>query len=289
MRRAISSQLAALRVLTLGVLGILMLGAQAPAGYTNSVGMEFVLVHPGEMTVGVYQPYCMPVAEDQLAAARAHSDPRVAWTEGDYQNCLKMAAEAARPGFQVALRQPYYIGKYEVTQAQWRQVMGNNPSVFQTPKISDGDLHPVDSVTWSEAVEFIRKLNALEHTRRYRLPTEFEWEYACRAGGSGQQSWPAVRQMAAQGVADPTTRAVGTKRPNAWGIYDMLGNVWEWVADPYNYKMFPDPTPPASGPVHVLKGGGFASDVKNTICATHDAGPGDGWDVGFRVESDVQP
>ena len=72
-------------------------------------------------------------------------------------------------------------------------------------------------------------------------------------------------------------------QPNAWGIHDMLGNVWEWTADRYNKRTFPNPEPPAVGSTRVLKGAGFVSDVKNAICATHGGGPGNGWDVGFRV------
>jgi formylglycine-generating enzyme len=80
---------------------------------------------------------------------------------------------------------------------------------------------------------------------------------------------------------------VGLKKPNAWGLHDVLGNVWEWVSDHYNEKIFPDPEPPRHGTTHVLKGGGFLSDVKNTTWSTHAAGPGDGFDVGFRIVRDL--
>ena len=81
--------------------------------------------------------------------------------------------------------------------------------------------------------------------------------------------------------------SVGTKKPNAWGLHDMLGNVWEWVSDYYNEKIFADPVPPRDGTTHVLKGGGFLGDVKNTTYSTHAAGPGDGFDVGFRIVRDL--
>jgi formylglycine-generating enzyme required for sulfatase activity len=210
----------------------------------------------------------------------------------------------ATSGFPATIKRAFYIGKYEVTQGQWKKVMGSNPSVFQGDKVTDdADNHPVDSVSWGDAQAFIKTLNATEKTKLYHLPSEFQWEYACRAGGPGQTSWKDIFQVAVWGAGGfgagarggntgpppiPTTQTVGSKQPNAWGIYDMLGNVWEWVEDPYNDKMFPDPVPLKKGTVHVLKGGGFASDLKNAICATHDAGPGDGWDVGFRVERDVQ-
>ncbi len=204
-------------------------------------------------------------------------------------------------GFPVKIASAYYIGKYEVTQEQWQKVMGNNPSIFQGEKITDAPRHPVDNVTWQDAQNFVKKLNSMEKTKSYHLPSEFQWEYACRAGGAGQQSWAYIRATAVQGIGGgfgagatgpppdyPTTEVVGSKKPNDWGIYDMLGNVWEWVQDPYNGKLFADPVPAKSGSGHVLKGGGFASDVKNTICATHGAGPGDKWDVGFRVEKDAK-
>ena len=291
-------------LLLVAVVG-LPVAAQEPA-YTNSIGMQFVLIHTGTMQVGVFQPGCPAPVDPAAANARAQAtrpdrrppDPRIAWTEADYAKCHELAEREASPGFEVKIAKPYYIGQYEVTQGQWKKVMGENPSVFQGTKVTDdGDRHPVDSVTWDEAQHFIRQLNKLERTNAYRLPTEFEWEYAGRADGSGQVAWSEIRQMAVQGIgfggrgATPTpppgTQMVGSKKPNAWGLSDMLGNVWEWVQDYYNEKLFPDPTPPKTGRQHVLKGCGFASDVKNCIYATHGAGPADGWDVGFRIVRDV--
>jgi formylglycine-generating enzyme required for sulfatase activity len=252
--------------------------------FTNSVGMAFVLIHPGTMRVGVFDP---PYPKPPAAGAPAGREP--ALSAADYARMAQMASADASPGFQVTLRRPYYIGVYEVTQAQWTRVMGTNPSVFQGSQVSDDALrHPVDSVTWNDANAFVRRLNALEHTRAYRLPTEFEWEYAARAGGDADVPWPQIRAQAIAGYnAYVSTHMVGEKKPNAWGLYDVMGNVWEWVQDFYNGKLFADPTPPRTGREHVLKGGGFAADVKNAIPATHAAGPGSGFDVGLRVVREV--
>jgi formylglycine-generating enzyme required for sulfatase activity len=144
-------------------------------------------------------------------------------------------------------------------------------------------------VTWDDAQAFVKKLNALEKTNTYRLPTEFEWEYAARAGHDADTPWPEIREQAIAGYNTYfSTHMVGEKKPNAWGLYDTLGNVWEWVQDFYNEKLFADPTPPKTGRQHVLKGGGFAADVKNAIPATHAAGPGSKFDVGVRVVKDVR-
>jgi sulfatase modifying factor 1 len=251
----------------LALLSAIAVPASAPRPapiYTNSIGMEFVLIQPGEMVVGRFEP---PYATPHDAALA--------------QRIERMARAQYSRGFLVKLDRPYYIGKYEVTQAQWTRVMNNNPSVFLGP---DAERHPVDNVTWDAAQEFIRKLNALERTSAYRLPSEFEWEYAARAGGEGDIPWTEIRQQAIAGYNTYTsTHRVGAKKPNAWGVYDMLGNVWEWVDDFYNERIFADPTPPKDGRQHVLKGGGFVADVKNAIPATHAAGPGSGFDVGFRV------
>ena len=226
--------------------------AQEPL-VTNSIGMELVLIHPGTMTVGRFQPpYPKP--------------PGTTYTAEEYQRASSRPPERTpRPDSKSRSNGRTDIGKYEVTQAEWRRVMGTNPSVFQGAKVTDGeDRHPVESVTWADAQAFVRRLNSLEKTTTYRLPTEFEWEYAARAGADDDIAWSAIRQQAIAGYnAYFNTHVVGEKKPNAWGLYDTLGNVWEWVQDYYDEKIFADPVPPRSGRQHVLKGGGFAADVKN--------------------------
>jgi formylglycine-generating enzyme len=265
-------------------------GAQEPAR-TNRIGMEFVLIRPGSMVVGRFQPACpTPAPVGSRRDAVDAVDVRARWTPEDYRRCEEMVKRDALPGFTVHIRRPYYIGKYEVTQAQWRRVMGTNPSVFQGSKVDgDADRHPVDNVTWEDAQAFLRKLNRMDRTARYRLPTEFEWEYAARAGAERDLTWAQIREQAQLALVDKgTTQPVGGKQPNAWGLYDTLGNVWEWVQDYYNEKLFADPTPPRTGTEHVLRGGSFLSDVKNTTYFTHGAGPGSGFDVGFRVVREVR-
>lgn len=214
------------------------------------------------------------------------------WTRQDYQLAAKLAQQEARPGFRVQIKGAYYIGKFEVTQGQWKQVMGANPSVFQGDNVKDNaDQHPVEQVTWQDAQKFLIKLNTIDKAHHYRLPTEFEWEYAARAGADDDISWKDIWKSAQLGGM--TTYAVGQKTPNAWGLHDTLGNVWEWVQDAYNEKLFADPVdpsnrPPRSGSQHVLKGASFVGDVKNATYMTHAAGPGNGWDVGFRVVMDVK-
>ena len=265
----------------------------APA-VSSDAGMELVLVQPGTLRVAVFQPVCprppAPPAAGQPAPgqpARTPPDPRTQWSAEDYARCEEMVRREASPGFLVTIPRPFYIGKYEVTQGEWKRVMGSNPSFFQGSRVADdADRHPVENVTWDEAQAFIRRLNELEPGARYRLPTEFEWEYAARAGASEEGlPWAAAREMAQSSRV--STLAVGQKEPNAWGLHDVYGNVWEWVEDWYNEKTFPDPIPPATGTAHVLKGASFLGDVKNFTWATHAAGPGNGWDVGFRVVREV--
>ncbi|MCJ8166771.1 formylglycine-generating enzyme family protein [Pontibacter sp. E15-1] len=249
------------------------LTAQEPA-YTNPVGMEFVLIKPGSLVVGQYQP---------TVGKPDRSNTNRQWLpDSVYAVAEEMARNAAMPGFEVTIERPYYLGKFEVTQAQWQQVMGSNPSFFQGDKVpDDAKQHPVENVTWEDAQAFVKTLNTLDKKHTYRLPTEFEWEYAARAGAKDDIPWAEMNKVAVKG--GNTTSAIGQKQPNAWGMYDMLGNVWEWVQDYYNEKIFADPVPPRSGKQHVLKGASFTGDAKNATYKTHAAGPGNGFDVGLRV------
>ncbi len=179
-----------------------------------------------------------------------------------------------QPVHRVTITKPFLMGKYEVTQAQWMAVMGQTLSNFNW----DPD-HPVEQVSWTDCQEFIRKLNA-KTGLHFRLPTEAEWEYACRAGTTG--TWAGdldamgwyYENSGTKRLSDATwdfdasvenenrPHAVGTKLPNAWGLYDMHGNVWEWCqdwsSDTY-YKDGPliDPAGPATGTRRVARGGGW--------------------------------
>ena len=175
------------------------------------------------------------------------------------------------------------MGATEVTQAQWKKVMGHNPSQFKG--VAGADSLPVESVSWKEAQAFMKKLNQLEKSNSYRLPSEFEWEHAARAGATKDIPWDEIQ--AAANLNKETPIAVASKKPNAWGLYDMLGNVWEWVDDYYNEKVFADREPPQKGKQHVLKGASFVGDVKNATYMTHAGGPGNGWDVGFRIVKEI--
>lgn len=273
--------------LTVAAFFIVMPYAQSQAGqpetFTNSIGMEFVRIAPGTVVIGKFQPP-YPVPEDTVKGGQR---PMTMWmgdgrgyNEEEFRLAKALAVRDARPGFEVAIKAPFYLGKFEVTQQEWERVMGENPSVFQEGLDGHGR-HPVENISWKDTQQFLRRLNELEPGRHYRLPTEFEWEYAARAGAQGDIPWDDIREVAQLGTR--TTQPVGQKKSNAWGLYDMLGNVWEWVEDYYNEKIFADPNPPASGETHVLKGASFVGDVKNATWMTHAGGPANGWDVGFRV------
>lgn len=242
------------------------LSGQQPE-YTNTIGMQFVLIKPGSMIVGKFQP---TVGDKDFRGATL--------SEKLVKSSKRMAMQDALPGFNVSINKSFYLGRFEITQDQWKRVMGNNPSTFKTDSSSN---QPVENITWNNAQTFIKRLNAIDKKNVYRLPTEFEWEYAARAGAQDDIPWKEIQASAVLGGEMP--RNVGTKKPNAWGLYDMLGNVWEWVQDFYNEKIFADPLPPKSGKQHVLKGASFTGDVKNATYMTHAAGPGNGFDVGLRV------
>ena len=182
----------------------------------------------------------------------------------------------------------YYIGKYEVTQGQWKEIMGSNSSFFS----NCGDNCPVEQVSWDEVQEYIRKLNQ-KTGKSYRLPTEAEWEYACRSGGkkekycggsdAGSVAWNRDNSL-------KTTHPVGEKRANGLGIYDMSGNVWEWVNDWHDkdyYKNSPrnNPKGSASGDCRVLRGGSWYSgpDSMRSSSRSRLAPSYRNTNVGFRV------
>jgi len=166
--------------------------------------------------------------------------------------------EYEKPAHSVTVKD-FYIGKYEVTQGLWMAVMGNNPS-----KITGDDNLPVESVSWNDVQEFIEKLNA-KTDKTYRLPTEAEWEYAARGGNvskgykySGSSNIDDVAWY--DGNSGETTHPVGTKQHNELGIYDMSGNLWEWVSDyngSYNSFSAMNPQGPSSGSARVLRGGSW--------------------------------
>jgi formylglycine-generating enzyme len=276
-----------MKILVLFSMAVILLPAARllaqKAEVTNSIGMEFILVKPGNFTLGKFQPP-YPTSKE---TTEIQTDSDKGYTAAQYKLAEQLAKQDSRPGFQVTIAKPFYIGKFEVTQAQWNKVMGKNPSVFQGSKVTDdAGAHPVENVSWHDVQVFLKKLTLLEGGKViYRLPTEFEWEYAARAGAEDDIAWEEIRFSAQMGLQ--TTAQVGQKKPNTWGLYDTLGNVWEWVEDFYNEQLFADPVPPKSGKVHVLKGASFVGDVKNATYMTHAAGPGNGWDVGFRVVMEI--
>jgi formylglycine-generating enzyme required for sulfatase activity len=246
---------------------------------TNRFGIEFVFIDTGKMIVGKYQP---TVSRGWGYDPKRKQDFPQLLPEADFVLAEQLAKEASMPGFTTQIKQSFYIGKFEVTQSQWEKVMGSNPSTFNQTLLNVVTRNfPVESVSWSDVKEFIKKLNQLDTVYQYRLPSEFEWEYAARAGAQDDIAWSDINKVAV--IAKTTPADVGSKQPNTWGLYDMLGNVWEWVEDFYNEQLFADPVPPEKGKQHVLKGAPFYGDVKNATYMTHAGGPGSKYDVGFRL------
>jgi formylglycine-generating enzyme required for sulfatase activity len=134
----------------------------------------------------------------------------------------------------VLISRPFWLGKTEVTQALWRALMGNNPSKFKS-----GDTYPVEEPTWAECQDFIRSLNQMLGGNAFRFPSEAEWEYACRAGTTGDRYGELAASAWYAGNSGGRTHPVGQKQPNAFGLYDMLGNVWEWCQDVYYTRYQP--------------------------------------------------
>jgi formylglycine-generating enzyme required for sulfatase activity len=203
---------------------------------TNSIGMKLVLIPKGTFMMG------SPESE-----------------EGRYD---------VETQHEVTISKDYYLGVYEVTQAQYEKVIGKNPSHFQGEKIKGSSSnHPVECVSWLDAVEFCKKLSELPEEKKagrvYRLPTEAEWEYACRAGSKSAYSFGESSKSLGDYAwfdenSNGQTHPVGEKKANAWGLYDMHGNVWEWCSDwigEYPNGAVSDPVGPRENSDRVIRGG----------------------------------
>ena len=172
-----------------------------------------------------------------------------------------------KPAHKVSITKPFFLGKYEVTQQQWMAIMENNSSGFQGPK------NPVEHLTWDDCQAFVAKVNAKLRNSgaKFSLPTEAQWEYACRAGGTtqyccGDDEQGLLDYAWFEGNSGNKAHPVGQKKPNAWGLYDMHGNVSEWCADwhgkdYYGKSPAADPTGPAFGDARVLRGGNWRADA----------------------------
>jgi len=196
------------------------------------------------------------------------------------------------PQHKVTISKEFYLGQYEVTQSQWQAVMDENPSVFKHNGVS-GNL-PVEMVSWDDIQLFLQKLNSFG-IGVFRLPTEAEWEYACRAGSYDRFPWgndPEYELLSeyawfysrAEGKSHP----VGQKKPNAWNLYDMQGNVWEWCMDWYgNYsgEQVTDPQGAEQGTGRIIRGGSWFNEPEALRCANRHRHPIDSrqTNIGLRL------
>jgi formylglycine-generating enzyme required for sulfatase activity len=245
---------------------------------TNSVGTEFVLVPAGSFVMG---------------------------SDNDVPN----AASSEKPAHTVSISKPFYLGKYEVTQAQWEAVMDSSPftldgsnSFYNLPGMAVRIRKPTNpaNVSWNDAQDFIKRLNRKEGHARYRLPTEAEWEYAARAGTTTAYSFGNdARKLGeyarlGEDFASGSSHAVGSKMPNPWGLYDVHGNVWEWVQDWYDASYYAnspaiDPPGPRSGSQRVVRGGSWHETATSWRSAFRRDYEPDyrGISIGFRVVIDT--
>jgi formylglycine-generating enzyme required for sulfatase activity len=190
------------------------------------------------------------------------------------------------PQHLVTISQPFYMGKYEITQAQWKAVMGSNPSFWK------GDNLPVEMVSWDDIQTFVQKINQLGEGT-FRLPTEAEWEYACRAGTTSRYYWgddlnysQIIEYAWHRENSSSKTHEVGLMPPNTWELYDMSGNVWEWCQDwygssYYSQSVITDPTGPDSGINRVIRGGSWGSYAQYCRSALRY-----GWSLPSRRDND---
>jgi len=220
-----------------------------PRTFANSLGIEFVWISSGSFMMG-----------------SANGEPD------------------EKPIHLVKLSRGFFIGRYQVTQEQWRSVTGNNPSSFRSNKL------PVESVSWNDVQDYVNALNLLNDGYDYRLPTEAEWEYACRAGTRSDYAGELEQMGWFAGNSGSHTHDVGSKRPNAWGLFDMHGNVSEWCHDLYDENYYSlgegiDPQGAITGEFRVLRGGSWDVDARLARSGARDWGGQDSHDgsIGTRL------
>jgi formylglycine-generating enzyme required for sulfatase activity len=246
--------------------------------FTNSIGMEFVLIPAGSFTMG------------SQMRAREIVDLFGGFEEKWYKR--------EKPEHIVKIGKPFYLQTTPVTQGQWQKVMKDNPSRFQ----DWGDNCPVEYLSWENAHQFIEKLNLLEKMKDYRLPTEAEWEYACRAGSKTEYSFgDDPRKLIEFGWylrnSESRTHPVGEKEHNALGLYDMHGNVWEWTEDDWHNSYNGAPNDgsawidKARGSSRVMRGGSWGNGVRFCRSAMRVGYKSDfrSDDVGFRLAMSIGP
>jgi formylglycine-generating enzyme required for sulfatase activity len=235
-----------------------------PVNETNSIGMPLALIPAGEFMMGS-TPEEVAWCDEKAKGDKWLVDDRI---------------PAETPQHRVKISRPFYLGVYPVTQGECQQVVGDNPSSFcakgkDASKVAGQDTsrHPVEMVSWDDAAEFCRRLSSLPNERRsgrtYRLPNEAEWEYACRAGTTtrwscGDSGGKLLDRAWFKTNAGGTTHPVGQKMPNAWGLYDMHGNVSQWFGDwcggsYYGKSPSIDPMGPAGGSMRGARGGNWSA------------------------------
>jgi formylglycine-generating enzyme required for sulfatase activity len=245
----------------------LFLQAAHAGEHKNFSGINFIKIEPG----------CFQMGLDQTIEK------------------IQASSKAEMPSHKVCITKPFYLGETEVTQKQWQELMDKNPSKFK------GHFKPVEKVSWEDTQEFIKRLNAKEGGNLYRLPSEAEWEYAARAGsttlyshGDSTSSLGDYAWFGNKGYGGDT-HEVAQKKANDWGLYDMHGNVWEWVQDWYDpgyYSNSPDKDPGGSstGQYRVYRGGSWVGDAISLRSSGRFSGlpMTRSNDIGFRLLRQVE-